>query len=649
MIGFFPEPYPDELLYSICARYSDRMQYPVKHSVVKELFGDKRIVVNLELPRYLDDLVAALPPGNCYTVENIIDYHTLLPFYSSFSPPEITLSVRQEMRSSRFQAYYKHLGIGIGSLALPPYLRFCPLCVQVDREQLGECYWHRLHQLPGVELCPLHKIPLENSQVSRQNRRSRYQFISAEQATHTNQQRLLNLSVRDYEHLLDIAHDADWLLKQRNLTSSTTSIHNRYVKLLYENGMGTFNGKLYINKIIEAFTSYYSPQLLHLLQCEFDKRNQHNWLLNIFRLSNTTKHPIRHLIVIKFLGYTLKDFFQLPDEFKPFGNGPWLCLNTVCEQFHKLVIDKCDIKVNSLKTKPVGTFHCLYCNFIYSRTGPDNKAEDKFNRTTHMTIYGALWESTLIRLWKDESVTLNEIAKQLGVSQRTVKRQAVLCQIPFPRLSVGRTIQNSPTYQPRATNLETRKIQKLQFHQNSILEVIEKNHLAGRKELQTKCPTSYAYLKKYNHDWLEAHLPPPNHSGKFPPKYIVDWEERDIQLAEDVKASVVHIRSIPERPIRITKAEISRYIEQYLYHSLCLHLDKLPLTKKVLAEELETYEEFAIRRIEWAVRYFRQANICPTRRQLERFAGIQPKSPPILQIKQAIDTALQSLTPTRNF
>jgi len=30
MIGFFPDPFTDELLYSVCARYSDYMRYPSK-------------------------------------------------------------------------------------------------------------------------------------------------------------------------------------------------------------------------------------------------------------------------------------------------------------------------------------------------------------------------------------------------------------------------------------------------------------------------------------------------------------------------------------------------------------------------------------------------------------------------------------------
>ncbi|MBD2741905.1 hypothetical protein H6H02_09900 [Coleofasciculus sp. FACHB-1120] len=39
------------------------------------------MTARIELPGYLNDLVTALPPGGYYTVDRLIDNHTLLPFY----------------------------------------------------------------------------------------------------------------------------------------------------------------------------------------------------------------------------------------------------------------------------------------------------------------------------------------------------------------------------------------------------------------------------------------------------------------------------------------------------------------------------------------------------------------------------------------
>jgi len=195
MISCFPDPYPDELLYSICARYSDRMQYPSKQSVVKELFGDKRIGARIELPGHLNDLVTALPPESYYTVDRLIDNHTLLPFFSPFFPPELISLVRDEMRGSSQQLSYAHLGLLAGHIQLFTYLRFCPLCVQEDKKQFGECYWHRLHQASGVEICPIHQVSVINSRVLKRNGGKTGTFISAEKAISEIKPYPLNVSV----------------------------------------------------------------------------------------------------------------------------------------------------------------------------------------------------------------------------------------------------------------------------------------------------------------------------------------------------------------------------------------------------------------------------------------------------------------------
>ncbi len=69
MIPCFPNPFPDELLYSVCARYSDRMQYSDKQFLNQELFGDKNLTTIFDLPSHLSHLISVLPPGYSYTVE----------------------------------------------------------------------------------------------------------------------------------------------------------------------------------------------------------------------------------------------------------------------------------------------------------------------------------------------------------------------------------------------------------------------------------------------------------------------------------------------------------------------------------------------------------------------------------------------------
>jgi hypothetical protein len=100
MIGFFPDLYPDELLYSVCARFCNWTQYPDKKSVVRELFGTPNALAVIDLPTHLGSFMAALPPGNRYSAERLIDDHTLLPFYSPFHPTERIERLREDMQGN---------------------------------------------------------------------------------------------------------------------------------------------------------------------------------------------------------------------------------------------------------------------------------------------------------------------------------------------------------------------------------------------------------------------------------------------------------------------------------------------------------------------------------------------------------------------
>lgn len=44
-------------------------------------------------------------------------------------------------------------------------MKYCPLCAAEDREQYGETFWHRQHQIRNINVCVRHKCRLENSHI----------------------------------------------------------------------------------------------------------------------------------------------------------------------------------------------------------------------------------------------------------------------------------------------------------------------------------------------------------------------------------------------------------------------------------------------------------------------------------------------------
>jgi hypothetical protein len=213
MICVFPDPYPDELLYSVCARYSALMGYPNKITATSDFFGGTGVAAVVDLPNRLDYLINALPPGHLYSVDELIHRHTHYPFYAPFLPRDRALLVRDTMRSGGNNRVAERIGISADRLKMPTHLRFCPSCAQQDKARFGETYWHRIHQVPGVEVCPHHATFLEHSNALWRNSQNPGEAFAAEHSINDTPARALNPSEHIQSIHLSIARQALWLLE----------------------------------------------------------------------------------------------------------------------------------------------------------------------------------------------------------------------------------------------------------------------------------------------------------------------------------------------------------------------------------------------------------------------------------------------------
>jgi len=170
MISYFPEIYNDELMYSVLARYAVKSGCIAYQHVAEDLFLNSSAKPDKEfLNIYKPDVLSRITQH--MSMEAIVKNHTLFPFYGRFLP--------KERRNRAFQAMVNMEGHYSNLLALPKrrnigkrHLRYCPACIMEDRENYGEAYFHRIHQLRGAGVCPLHGCYLKDSSVVIDNRAS---------------------------------------------------------------------------------------------------------------------------------------------------------------------------------------------------------------------------------------------------------------------------------------------------------------------------------------------------------------------------------------------------------------------------------------------------------------------------------------------
>ncbi|MBD1834356.1 hypothetical protein H6F61_17050 [Cyanobacteria bacterium FACHB-472] len=418
-------------------------------------------------------------------------------------------------------------------------------------------------------------------------------------------------------------------------------------RLLTEPNLASREGKVRVSALLKAFKSYYSYDLLERLQCVPNEQDKNNWLFRLVRSPKQARHPLYHLLLIQFLGYTAEEFFQLsgspPDAFQPFGSKPWPCLNPVCQQFQQLSIQECQVTYDKQHSRITGTFSCT-CGFTYSRLGSDSSAEDRF-RIGKVKSYGQVWERTLKNFWENPTVSVEEIAKHLRVDYQTVKRQALRLGLSFPRPGpTARVAKINGELLSDTQNGQVTQPSKLESYRMAWLEAVKENPHIGRTALEQMFQRIHAWLYVHDKKWLKAHLPPCKTRVVFSPQ--VDWKKRDHELATAAKFSAQGLKTSPERPVKLTKTAIASDLGQLKL--IEQQKDKLPRTTKALEELAETREEFAIRRIQWASKCFRQENVYPTRWQLLRQARIRPDLAEVPQVKEAITVALKSLDASAN-
>ncbi len=410
MMTFFPTPYRDEILYSVFARYHDKSPNFNGSETARDLFNVNRIVCSLEFPTLLANLLQNMPLNSPFDADRLIVEHTLFPFYTAFLSLKNKNIIRQYMLYGDVEIYNKITSI-INPLAENKFLRFCPKCNKEDLDIYGELYWHRIHQIRGVYICPIHKAPIYDSSVSFEE--NKYKYVAATEKNCIVESEIV-YEHKIYEKLLLIAEDMQWILNNPEIK---TNIKNQYLNQLKILEYATVNGGIRQKNLITDFEAFWSDDILQMTQNTITKTNNCNWLFKMGWDKATIEDPLKHILFMRFLSLTPDVLFNHNIEYLPFGKGPYPCLNPVCVKYENEIIENVEIR-NSYKTKsPIGYFTCPECGFSYLRRGPDKKIEDRY-RYSRIVDYGDYWREELMRLLKNNSVP--KVAKLMGTTHTTV-------------------------------------------------------------------------------------------------------------------------------------------------------------------------------------------------------------------------------------
>lgn len=604
MLAYFPTPYPDELFFSLISRLAETMRYPHQGYLSGEIFGRECKFIEATLATQLEQLLTNLPPGHNLTISQIIREQTLFPFYQPFVSPQWAQKVKDKMVQTNLHNRHQTMALSRWKITEPKWLRFCYECLSADRQLYGHAYWHRLHQVPGVQVCPQHGVMLQDSQVASCYRPPSQRYCSAEQAL-TQAGPVPNPFSPASQHILiQIARDAAWLLEHDHDAITPASLLARFRQVLVEQGLSSYKGRLYVAKFLGLFKSYYDPELLALLDCSLDYDNFLAWPVRTVQKETTeAKHPLQQLLVIQALGYTVETFFALPPETVYFDQGPWPCLNPVCDAYRQAVIETYRLDYQRGSGRPRATFACQRCGFTYRRLGPDTGADDRY-RFDRILARGPLWEARLAQLRADPGVGPAEMARQLKADLTTVTTYVMA---------------SCPDYEAEREQYRAIWLDALaRFPQAKLSELHHSPQIKA----------AYRWLLRHDQAWYKAHTWDGRQHRR--PLSLESQQRRAIHearhrqtrdghLAEMVRLTAQQLQVQPGKPPKLTQAAI------------CYHLNlggflpkphTLPLTVQTLRTVAEPHEVFVGRRLLWAVSDCQQQGHYPTRSALIKHTGL---------------------------
>lgn len=290
MLAFFPSLYPDEILYSGIARYHQISGNRSQKQTVRDLFGERLVCATVDLPSNLGSL--AKRTGEIYTVDELIQRHTLYPYYAAYLSKVKTERLYHLMtEGTSWGEIHISLGIPASTIKLPLNMRYCIGCYRDDVEKYGEPYWHRLHQLPGVLACPIHKIWLSNSAIPYTTREQKFRYQPLSTVQKENEYKKYDIVPEIY---LRVANRSEIMLCQSfRYVDSKSLVGSEYV---------TKEGRFRFRKLLDDFDRYFTSEFLKAINCEVKNGLCETWLHKIVRGKTMVSHPLRYILLSEFLG-----------------------------------------------------------------------------------------------------------------------------------------------------------------------------------------------------------------------------------------------------------------------------------------------------------------------------------------------------------
>ncbi|MGI2029394.1 TnsD family Tn7-like transposition protein [Endozoicomonas acroporae] len=294
---FLPKCFPDELLFCRIIRHFIQSGM-TSTNYLEWMFGTRKVSIHPVLTCDIENI-------SQYSRENaekILYQQTLAPLFFIFMPNQafnlqksmISGNSSKALRICQYHKFNYESGLS---------LKYCSLCARDDLRNCGVAYWHRDHQILGVNTCSTHGILLNVKSVAARQRldESLLPCCNGDIIYSTETEKEFSIFSKD---ILNYFSNPG--------TKLDLSI---YKSELYSQGYISKNGRVRRNKLMSDFSKY-SEQFSSNCSYNFPKdKNDKKYFSTL--LSNTAnQHPFKYLS-LGFWLFRKLDKLLLAKKYKP--------------------------------------------------------------------------------------------------------------------------------------------------------------------------------------------------------------------------------------------------------------------------------------------------------------------------------------------
>lgn len=567
-IVYAPPLLPDELLYSWLARLALLNAMGSPRECLAKIYGSDTVIPVIDLPSKLNKLQQRLKDWlPFYTLEEMIESSTLLPYHRPFLTAERYASAYQTMVYGSGMGLKTQIGRVANRFGAAPFLRWCPKCMKDSLTRMGSAYSMRRHQLPGVNCCPIHGIFLQYVQSDANMYRQKFAqpsgWYNAKPRAQTD------------ETQKKFAHISAELLAANLPALDAEQRAATYQHAVLSLGLMSKSGRIDYQGLVCAVRARFNDfgGFEHQQRLLAPSSQPLGWLRDLIQRPERSVHPICHLLLIEYLfgsvagfqnAYASASHFHLPDDAS-------LTSSVTCRSISSNPYSEKVLLDTSLSCRQAAKLIGKSVTSIVSqRRQLGIPVQNRFK-----TLNPILFEEIKASLRTEDS--LSDIANLYGVSLSTLYRILAV----HPSLTRTRKIKRNKR---EKFVRRQRWSATLKAHKNS-----------GVSAARAESEADYIWLYRNDHTWLVSttrELVRPKNSI-----HRVDWEKRDAELTKKMLMNLQVLKS--NNPFkRITITSLIRPLGE---KSVRRNLWHLPILHGHLQQATESFEEFRTRRVNFAI------------------------------------------------